>query len=266
MKDRELEIKLTGSPEIQAKFDSEVSSGNIRYFISIFSQFEGWSIEYAGVKSVSDEYWDSPNLDLHHMSCSFRLRYTDRKMSIDIKRPKGLPRKDGVFDREEISIPLEGETRNTCFSDKFSSVRKEYLKEVAQTDFRLVFRVQNTRKVLMLQKGDALIEVSVDSFNYTNLATGFASKLCGELEMEAKSDAGAECLEEFASTLVKTNGFRPSSLSKYSRGVYELRLDTPPKLVQFTSWLQSPRGIFVGFLLVLLGILIGAASVALALK
>jgi inorganic triphosphatase YgiF len=261
----ETELKIISTPEIQAKYDSEISSGNIDFLLNECWGLNNWKVEYKGVKSVTDEYWDTPDLDLHQLGGSFRVRYKDGAMSVDIKEVEKGRTHDGLFSRKETIIPIDVRSRGAYLTEKFASLRREHFPLLASYDFHLVFRLQNYRRVYILSNEGAEVELSIDSFNYTNLYTGQVSHSCGEIEFEAMNPLGEVAVKKIAQSIVLAPGFSPSQSSKYSRGVMELKLEHPAWFRRITSWWVSPTGATLGAFLTIGGFLLGVIGLLLTI-
>ncbi|MCW0220643.1 MAG: CYTH domain-containing protein [Prosthecobacter sp.] len=267
---KEVELKLSSQPTVQNKFDAEFSRGNYEVLMSKLEGLADWKIESLGVRVINDEYWDTTDWSVQRIGGAFRVRLFGDTISVDVKRPTGKNKSsEGLFVRDEQSIPLSVEGLTDAQRTDFLNIRKETIPEIAAFAFQPVFQLFNTRRVFLLSKGEARIELSIDSFHYRTPARDQQTDTFGELEFEALNEEGTAALLEVANTMNIGDipGIAFSTMSKYERGVRELRVNEPEWLKTSARWCKSNVGtltlaviavLSIGFGLI--GIIIGALS------
>ena len=177
-------------------------------------------------KTISDDYYDTSNMDLLKSGGSLRTRKIQMG---DTKKVKGTYKKpvesESVYSaREEFEEPLK--------RDSFNYLRKAMNETDADIDFDMIvdtpiLNVTTERSEALLEKGGVLISLALDESVYTNYKLNSPPVYDGMLEIEAKGDP--RILNEVHAIFFPTSpsfkpykGYHkitPTKQSKYSRGI-----------------------------------------------
>lgn len=227
----EKEIKLTPSLQTQLKLRAALRRGGQEAALERLKTcigFSGAEILATGVENIIDDYWDTPEFDLFRGSRCFRLRTTRRGISIFVKNRGARGGSSGVFEREEIEWPVEGEDALRGIFNGFIEQRKLLLPDYVSAEFVQALRVSNERYRFLLKRRSEEYELAIDFFYFSSQRFARTSTGQSEIEVEAMNAAAGEKIGEMARILKQQmKGIKPSRESKYERGVRKLWLQYP---------------------------------------
>lgn len=157
----------------------------------------GWDAVPAGRVILRDIYYDTPDRRLLARGASVRRRTENGVPKVTVKEP--VDTQDGLFRREEWEKPLR-EVPADFFSER---------------GLIPTLHVHNTRRVFLLTKEDAQVELALDMVTY-RLGNRRAQEF--QLELELKK-GGEDALKALGEAARSWPGLTPSGSSKYRRGM-----------------------------------------------
>lgn len=159
----------------------------------------GWKVTQTGRAIINDTYYDTPDRDLLAAGDSVRRRAEKGQLKVTVKT--GKTTEDGLFRREEWEKPL-------------AEVGQNYF---AQKGLISTLHVHNTRRTFALTKGDCEVELALDLVGYRFPGRPAARDF--QVELELKSETGAEEFMRLGEAVKKLPGLTPATQSKYQRGM-----------------------------------------------
>lgn len=157
----------------------------------------GWVATDDGVRHITDTYYDNDQRDVLTSGSSIRKRVENGKTKLTAKGPStaidGQP-----FRREEYEGPME---------PRFFEER----------GLKPVLNVRNTRQIVLLSRGQVLIELALDTVYFRHQASN--APVDYQVELELKSKDGEEELMKLGEALKSLNGLTTTTQNKYQRGM-----------------------------------------------
>ena len=208
---QELEIKLSvAQPDLDRAVDWLLGQPNT---------YESETLQ------LGNTYYDTPDGDLNRHKIALRIRKVgDRHIQTLKTRGEFV---DGAHRRQEWEWPLIGTTLNMGLiadTPVGQSVNLAELQPVFETNFQ--------RRVVMIEQGESLVEVAIDS---GEIVAGGQSHPLSEVEFELKA-GDASLLLAWARRLADEVPVFLNLVSKAEQGYYLAGLYNPvPKAVQHTE-------------------------------
>lgn len=268
----EHELKFVPSQVTQIKLLASLQYDFMGDLIATISGALGISDLYAlfplGMEGIYDIYFDTESLDLFHEQNSLRVRHSGREIEITIKKNRGVI--GGEFKRDEYSITCDQETLQDHIRDNFVEITREHLPHLSGKALEPVIIVKNSRRLFVMQLKDKTdgdigfrAQMSFDIFTLLNARTGRSTNEMYELEIEALNESASQRLTDIASNIrVVAPDLKPSSTSKYVRGVQHFKLTKSLTVQTMDNWIQGAGFnwfslilAIVGFILTIIGLL-----------
>lgn len=157
----------------------------------------GWAVSADGFRHITDTYYDTPRQDILTSGSSIRKRVENGKTKLTAKGPStaidGQP-----FRREEHEGPVE---------PRFFEER----------GLRPVLTVRNRREVYLLRRGEALVELALDTVYFRHQAAN--APVDYQVELELKSKGGEAEFLALGEALKGLAGLHTTTQNKYRRGM-----------------------------------------------
>lgn len=205
------------SLEIERKY----ICGSKRELIKVkmaLGKLSGYNIDASGKGMLQvDSYYDTKEMQLYKSNKSLRYRDIDNECKMTIKAPlsTGVDSKEVIRVEEEVRVKSKDLVKN-----------KEYIKmwlpEISVEGLHESLVVMNLREVVLISKGDLLIELVLDDLTYHH-----NGEVAVDYQVELELKSGKEHigqLGEVAEEIEKySNCLKSSKESKYIRGLRLVR-------------------------------------------
>lgn len=204
--------------EIEKKYI--VEDVNIDDIIKFINKIDScYKISPLSDKLQTDLYFDTNDKLLYNTNKTLRIRLVNEDKIITIKKP--------VKD-EDLSNSQRFEFEENTKSDKIVANKDFILKHLPELNDYIEDKsldnsiiIKNQRKKYLIEKNEIRFELAADNVKYFKSNDDYNPiKQENEIEIELKSDYTHRiCLDELTSQLEKNLNIKPSSESKYKRGL-----------------------------------------------
>jgi len=211
MMEREIEVKLLAdSVELLTEIGKR-------------TELAGVPLTPTGERVQEDTYLDTPGFDLLRAGYSLRHRRRDQKTKATLKSIPGKNDRALLSDRTEIEEPIETGDGATVTGGRIEEV---VLEAIGDLDLLPVVRIRTDRHTFRV--GTEAAPGAVLCADRARVFPGEGDEpVDGFLEIEVEdAGGGRELLERAGNELMDEYGLRPSSLSKFERGLLSLGLLT----------------------------------------
>lgn len=258
----EHELKVSPPVSQQVKLLGALRSETIDDVIQTLKALLGigdFLVTVENVKSLIDEYYDTPDLALYATHAVCRIRREGVVPRLVVKKLIGQDQ--GELRRTEEETELTESEVQDLVSTGFASTVKITLSDLREKRLALKLKLNNERRNYMMNRGEERYRLSLDSFVFTNPATGRTSDQQFEIEIEALNDAASAKLASIKHNMLKVlEGFSFSAGSKYERGIKLFYFDRPVWIQWLAMWSTGPGLNWVSVILTLLGLLLTILS------
>lgn len=266
-KTTEHELKLIPSTSLQVKLLASLRSQSVEGVIQTLKGVLGvgdFMVTVENIKSLIDEYYDTPELALYDTHSAFRIRRDVGTPILVIKRLIGQDQ--GEMKRTEHETALTEETYQKLLTEGFASVIARELPDLRTKKLEYKLKVSNERRNYLLARNGEKYRLSLDIFVYINPKTGRTSDQQFEVEIESLSDDASAKLKGIKHNLLDVlRGFNYSKGSKYERGVRLFYIDKAEWKQVLAAWSTGPGLNWIGAILGVVGLLLTILGLILTL-
>lgn len=203
------------SIEIELKYlISEQSEENEHVASKITNMLKVKNIDFSYVnKQLSNDYFDSQNLDLRKMDMGLRIRSQDHKYEQTIKTAGKVI--NGLHKRPEYNVDIESShLALTLFPEHIWPENVDV--NALQKKLQVIFTTNFTRQAWLIRQNESVIELALDR-GTINTTLCQQELVINELELELVKGE-QEALFELAEQLKTIITIEPGNLSKAARG------------------------------------------------
>lgn len=216
----EKELKLSVSPEMQAKFLPK-SGDTEALFDRLCGAFRFAGFEIGRDRSVinRDRYFDTaPEASLQRIGHSVRIRSGDGDEVLTIKLA-GTPNL-GIFSRPEIEKKLSAKESEDFIHDGFADIVKTHFQVLGNALLVKVVEVETQRRECTITRQTESYKLCLDKSVFIEPGLAIRSPASVEVEVEAKSDAAVANIEKLRDQLRAVSPeFELGNLTKQTRGM-----------------------------------------------